>query len=146
MKSMKLSTSDTMLMAPRLARMTPVGFPPIMSFSEPHRKPDEKFRFISHGSRPRADAIPPGLQTPPVRMWNCLSMASFSTSAKLTQAPWLLRRLKATTGPLAMSVPGEYNVHTALPFPCRKEERPWHNLLARNKVCAATFAIEPNNL
>jgi len=88
------------LIAPRLARITPVGFPAMMSLSVPHRKPDEKFRFISQGSSRSAVAMPPGLQTPPVLMWKPFKLASFSTSLKLIHAPRLFLMLNATTGPL----------------------------------------------
>ena len=43
------STSALVLMAPRLARITPVGLPLRISLSAPQRMPAEKFFLISHG-------------------------------------------------------------------------------------------------
>src|SRR5262245_31963709 len=99
MNDTKRSTSDVVLIAPRLALITPVGLPEMISFSFPHLNPEEKFRLTSHGASPRAEDMPPGLQRPPVRRWNLFRVASFSNSARLTQEPWLFRTLNDTTGP-----------------------------------------------
>ncbi|CAI6341699.1 unnamed protein product [Periconia digitata] len=85
---MNSDTSWSVLIAPRLIRIIPVGFDRIMSLSFPHRCPAEKLALISHGAKSSDDATPPGLQRPPVRSWKFLIAASFSTSALLTQPPY----------------------------------------------------------
>lgn len=104
-KSKNLSTSSMLLMAPKLTRTIPVGLPPRMSKSSPHRMPSEKLRLISHACRSQNEAMPPGLHTPPVRRWISCMIARRSTSDFPIQPPWALMKLRARVGPWVLALP-----------------------------------------